>query len=166
MAQWLSLNIQFFICLWCQYCQIYHRFSFFLLLQGFKNFSKTARDLVQRMQRIDSDYYPEVYLSFNAFAVAYCFFGWAGFLTEDNLQTLHQMYVVNAGSGFKLIWNSVKGFLDPKTSSKIHVSCITSKVIHISWLPMLQKKSLVTIHLFRCLVQTTRAGWLKLLTRG
>jgi hypothetical protein len=101
-------------------------------LQGFKNFSKTARELVQRMQRIDSDYYPEVYLSFNAFAVAYCIFGLAGFLTEDNLQTLHQMYVVNAGSGFKLIWNSVKGFLDPKTSSKIHVSCITSKVIHIS----------------------------------
>ncbi|MCD7457489.1 hypothetical protein HAX54_035215 [Datura stramonium] len=46
---------------------------------GLKNFNKSARDLIQRLQAIDGNNYPEA------------------------------------------LWNSIKSFLDPKTTQKIHM---------------------------------------------
>ncbi|XP_026410658.1 phosphatidylinositol/phosphatidylcholine transfer protein SFH11-like [Papaver somniferum] len=80
---------------------------------GMNNFSKHARELFAEIQKIDSSYYPE---------------------------TLHQLFIVNAGSGFRVLWRALKPFLDSRTIAKIqglgsnYQSCPT-EVIHPSNLP-------------------------------
>ncbi|KAK4278211.1 hypothetical protein QN277_016087 [Acacia crassicarpa] len=62
---------------------------------GMKNFSPTAANLLATLSKIDNCYYPE---------------------------TLHRMYIVNAGTGFKkMLWPAAQKFLDAKTIAKIQV---------------------------------------------
>ncbi|CAN1174604.1 Phosphatidylinositol/phosphatidylcholine transfer protein SFH11 [Linum perenne] len=62
--------------------------------KGMSSFSKPARYLFMEIQKIDSNYYPE---------------------------TLHRLYIVNAGSGFRMLWKVLKPFLDVRTLKKIYV---------------------------------------------
>lgn len=62
---------------------------------GFKNFTPTAASLLAAMSKVDNSFYPE---------------------------TLHRMFIVNAGSTFKrCLWPAAQKFLDAKTIAKIQV---------------------------------------------
>ncbi|OAO94324.1 hypothetical protein AXX17_AT5G46000 [Arabidopsis thaliana] len=65
-----------------------------VLEKGMSNFSKPARSLFMEIQKIDSNYYPE---------------------------TLHRLFVVNASSGFRMLWLALKTFLDARTLAKVQV---------------------------------------------
>lgn len=73
---------------------------------GSSNFSKPARYLFLEFQKIDSNYYPE---------------------------TLNCLFIVNAGSSFRILWKALKTFLDERTSSKIQVlgSNFKSKLVEV-----------------------------------
>ncbi|GMP95834.1 hypothetical protein CsSME_00044722 [Camellia sinensis var. sinensis] len=80
---------------------------------GLSNFSKPARNIFTEIQKIDSNYYPE---------------------------TLHQLFIVNAGSGFRVLWKALMVFLDARTLAKIQVlgsnyHSILAEVIDPSNLP-------------------------------
>lgn len=97
-------------------------------VQGMKNFSPTAGNLLAAMTKIDNNYFPEVIsVLFKASVVlgiifhiiSHCFVIFS-FLV--GMQTLHRMYIVNAGTGFKkFLWPAAQKFLDAKTVAKIQV---------------------------------------------
>lgn len=50
------------------------------------------------------------------------------FRAIDIFQTLNRLFIVNAGSGFKMLWKAVKAFLDARTLAKIQVRVLFSRV--------------------------------------
>ncbi|KAJ0889988.1 putative CRAL-TRIO lipid binding domain, CRAL/TRIO domain, CRAL/TRIO domain superfamily [Helianthus annuus] len=60
---------------------------------GVWNLTKPVIELIRRLQQINTNY-PD---------------------------TLCQMFIINAGQGFKMLWNMIQSFLEPKAKSKIHV---------------------------------------------
>ncbi|KAL6574364.1 hypothetical protein OROHE_001268 [Orobanche hederae] len=61
---------------------------------GLMSLTGPVTEFIRTVQKIDSENYPE---------------------------TLHRMFIINSGPGFRLIWNIIKPLLDPETSSKIQV---------------------------------------------
>jgi hypothetical protein len=81
--------------------------------------SKLAREVVLHINKIDGDNYPEViqYLFISISTYNYSVIH----LTSVLLQILHRMFIVNAGSGFRLLWGALRGLIDPNTAEKIEV---------------------------------------------
>ncbi|KAK9716384.1 hypothetical protein RND81_06G229400 [Saponaria officinalis] len=73
---------------------------------GASSLTKSTRYLFTEFQKIASNYYPE---------------------------TLNCLFIINAGSSFKILWKALKTFLDARTSSKIQVlrSNFRSKLVEL-----------------------------------
>lgn len=135
-----------------------------------KNFSRTAANLLASMTKIDSCYYPEVFVPF--FPKASLFFSSPFNLYVKHLhfylQTLHQMYVVNAGSGFKkMLWPAAQKFLDPKTIAKIQVKYINYQQVMFNMLISSNAADFTLISLlFRFLIPSLYINYRKPFTLG
>lgn len=70
-----------------------------------------VQDIIIRINKIDSNNYPEI---------------------------LNKMFIVNAGHGFRLLWNALKGFIDPRTSAKIEVLGSAYQQTLLEWIDMSQ----------------------------
>ena len=95
-----------------------------------RNFSKQARELLIAIQKIDSANYPEVSSCVGRLDACGLCYSHSLIMNLHSLnknsccgwQTLHRMFIINAGTGFRLLWNTIRGFLDNKTAAKINVS--------------------------------------------
>jgi hypothetical protein len=98
------------------------------------------------------------------------------------LQTLCRLYIINSGQGFKMLWGTIKSFLDPQTASKIHVSIIAVNIVLLislcglwtTFCSLIKHVSKFFIYVMithlsfssRFLEASTRISCLKLLMRG
>ncbi|TKY70836.1 Phosphatidylinositol/phosphatidylcholine transfer protein SFH11 [Spatholobus suberectus] len=112
---------------------------------GMSNFSKPARYLFTEIQKIDSYYYPE---------------------------TLNQLYIINAGSGFRMLWKAIKTFLDVRTVAKIQVRIIETtyyviiaynEVAHTTFWLVVLLSACIYIEPARLLLQVLGSNYLSVL---
>jgi CRAL/TRIO domain len=94
---------------------------FFHFLKNWMKVRKLVTDVVLCINKIDSDNYPEVK---NIAVISFLLSCWVAYFfwkLDLIFQILHKLFIINASSSFRLLWNALKGFIDPRTSEKIQV---------------------------------------------